>query len=546
MTEQLLGSERSDFAESATIGPYVLHSQIARGGMATIHVARLIGGEGFSRIVAAKRLLPEFAEDDEFVTMFLDEARIASKVHHRNVVPVLDVVKAGDEVILVQEYVHGVPLNILLGEAHQAHTHVPIEIAVSIAAQVLAGLHGAHETVGPRGQPLHIVHRDVSPGNVVISVDGTARLLDFGVAKAALAAHITRVGAFKGKRGYAAPEALRGAATPQSDIYSLSVVLWELLVVRRLHPSGQPVDELFASVLSGKLPTITEALAGVRDQIEEARWLELQALEPIVLKGLALEARDRWTTAAEMEEALTTTFRPASPATIATWVKSLGKQFLDTRDQLLASEAAEWRNSKLSLPRIATRVTESRGLPRRATELDADVGHRRFNRTIVLLSSIIAVLAIVVVVAVRTTEPNEPAEIPEEPRAAAIAPAPLSAVVDPSPTPRRAAIAAPTKKVTPESPKQTPAMVREKTTLAPPAKQTKPAVQQAQQTKPAVQQAKQITPAVQQTTKQAKPAVQQATKQAKPAVQPTAKTSAICNTPYYFKGKKKVFKPACL
>src|SRR5262249_7289726 len=106
-----------------TIGRYMLHRQIARGGMATIHIRRLMGDEGFSRIVAAKRLHPEFAEDAEFVHMFLDEARIASKVHHRNVVPVLDVVTTGDEVVLVQEYVHGVPLHWLLRTAHEAKTH---------------------------------------------------------------------------------------------------------------------------------------------------------------------------------------------------------------------------------------------------------------------------------------------------------------------------------------------------------------------------------------------------------------------------------------
>src|SRR5262252_6052350 len=122
-----------------TVGRYVLHRQIARGGMATIHIARLLGDEGFSRIVAAKRLLPEFAEDADFVAMFLDEARVASKVHHRNVVPVLDVVTTGEEVVLVQEYVHGVPLHWLLRTAHEAKTHVPINVAVSIACQVLAG-----------------------------------------------------------------------------------------------------------------------------------------------------------------------------------------------------------------------------------------------------------------------------------------------------------------------------------------------------------------------------------------------------------------------
>src|SRR5689334_18317326 len=168
--------------QQVTVGRYILHRQIARGGMATIHIARLMGDEGFSRIVAAKRLHPEFAEDAEFVAMFLDEARIASRVHHRNVVPVLDVVNTGDEVILVQEYVRGVPLQWLLRSTQQGRATIPVNIAVSIACQVLAGLHATHQTVDEMGTPMEIVHRDVSPQNVMVAMDGSARLLDFGVA----------------------------------------------------------------------------------------------------------------------------------------------------------------------------------------------------------------------------------------------------------------------------------------------------------------------------------------------------------------------------
>src|SRR4051812_38737831 len=175
--------------QPVTVGRYLLHRQIARGGMATIHIARLLGDEGFSRIVAAKRLLPEFAENSEFVAMFLDEARIASRVHHRNVVPVLDVVTRDGETLLVQEYIHGVPLHWLLRAARRNQTRIPFEISVSVACQVLAGLHAAHETRDEMGAPLEIVHRDVSPQNVMVAVDGTARLLDFGIAKATMAAH---------------------------------------------------------------------------------------------------------------------------------------------------------------------------------------------------------------------------------------------------------------------------------------------------------------------------------------------------------------------
>src|SRR5580693_5147504 len=136
---------------TTVVGRYVLHAPIARGGMATIHLARLLGAEGFSRLVAAKRLHPQFTEDAEFLAMFLDEARIASKVHHPNVVPVLDVVHDGAEVVLVQEYVHGVPLDKLLRAAREAHVVLPVGVVVAVVRDMLAGLFAAHEAKDEMG-----------------------------------------------------------------------------------------------------------------------------------------------------------------------------------------------------------------------------------------------------------------------------------------------------------------------------------------------------------------------------------------------------------
>src|SRR5580693_4927624 len=142
---------------TTVVGRYVLHAPIARGGMATIHLARLLGAEGFSRLVAAKRLHPQFTEDAEFLAMFLDEARIASKVHHPNVVPVLDVVQTGAEVILVQEYIHGLPLDRLLRAGFQRDVLLPVGVAVAIGADVLAGLAAAHDARDELGTPLGVV-----------------------------------------------------------------------------------------------------------------------------------------------------------------------------------------------------------------------------------------------------------------------------------------------------------------------------------------------------------------------------------------------------
>jgi len=336
---------------SVSVGRYLLHRQIARGGMATIHIARLLGDEGFSRIVAAKRLLPEIAGDTEFVAMFMDEARIASKIHHPNVVPVLDLVTTSDEVMLVQEYVHGVPLHVLLRTTRQQTKKVPVRIAVSIAAQVLAGLHAAHSTVDEMGEPLDIVHRDVSPQNVMVAIDGSARLLDFGIAKATMAAHVTREGTFKGKLAYSAPEQLRGKPVQQSDVYALAVVLWELLVGQRMHGSAKAEAEVVSTILAGKITPIIEELSAQPDwsTIDSEEWKLLALVEPIVSKGLAVALDQRYASAADMERELTRAVSPASTSEVAAWVRALGKDFIEDRDKIIAAEEASWRRTHANL-----------------------------------------------------------------------------------------------------------------------------------------------------------------------------------------------------
>jgi serine/threonine-protein kinase len=560
MNEHLhAGVEQTFVAEpqSVTIGRYLLHRQIARGGMATIHIARLMGDEGFSRIVAAKRLLPEFAEDAEFVAMFLDEARIASKVHHRNVVPVLDVVTTGEEVILVQEYVHGAPLHWLLRAARQGKTRIPLGIAVSIACQVLAGLHAAHETPDEMGMPLDIVHRDVSPQNVMIAIDGTARLLDFGVAKATMAAHVTREGQFKGKLAYSAPEQLRGQATRQSDLYSLAVLLWEIIVGHRMHQTAQAEAALITTVMSGRLPTITEALASERDSIGPDQWRELQALEPIITIGLAADVADRWATAADMEQALIDVMRPASSGDVAAWLKSLGRDFIDKHDRVLAAEEASWRRGGTTLQRRLAPVT---GEVRRGTQLsfpsDPSAGlsqpqpvvpGRRSGSNVLigLLCGLVVALAVGIVFAVRgpsakTAAAESVAPPPPAPaaRPSAVAPAvrPAESPVPPVAAPP-AGTAAPveseakldTIELEVERP-PTPAVTGN---VSAPARQIHP------------QPSRQITSP----TKKTPPATPPAISRPPPVVAPPApaeEPATSCNPPYYYEGQKKIFKPSCI
>lgn len=532
--------------QAVNIGRYMLHRQIARGGMATIHIARLMGDEGFSRIVAAKRLHPEFAEDSEFVAMFLDEARIASKVHHRNVVPVLDVVKAGEEVILVQEYVHGVPLQWLLKSMQQARGIMPVSIAVAIACQVLAGLHATHETVDELGEPLHIVHRDVSPQNVMIAIDGSARLLDFGVAKAVMTAHVTREGTYKGKLAYSAPEQLRGAATKQSDVFSLSVMLWELLVGQRMHRGAKSGAELVMSVLNGSQPTIADALSAMQawEPISAAEKRQLLQLDPIVSKGLAVDARDRWNNAAEMEEALTFAVRPASPRLVADWLKDVGRDFLEGRDKLIAADEESWRKhhgsssgrSPLPVPRassIQLRTLENDG---DLTDPESSVLKTRvsiFRHTgfiIGFLCSLVLMLIVAFALVVKKPELESEAQPPQ-----AVAAPPVAPSAEPTPAPSVVERREERELAPPKSEPSEEARVREVSSARASDREEEDA-----DDRPKTRRSR--TPAA-----RSNPAPEVVPAAPAPSQRVSAPTAANdCSTPYYFEGSKKMFKPACI
>src|SRR5690349_19226664 len=203
------------------VGRYALFEEIACGGMAAVHVGRLVGPVGFSRTVAIKRLHPQFAKDPEFVTMFLDEARLAARVRHPNVVPTLDVVASQGELFLVMEYVQGEAFARLLHVTKQNGQRIPRDIVCSVLVAVLHGLHAAHEAKSERGEPLGIVHRDVSPQNILVGVDGIPRVLDFGIAKAIGRYQQTGQGVIKGKLGYMPPEQVRGEAIDRrADLYA--------------------------------------------------------------------------------------------------------------------------------------------------------------------------------------------------------------------------------------------------------------------------------------------------------------------------------------
>lgn len=219
---------------------YELLAELAAGGMATVYLARLGGAGGFQRLYAIKRLHPHLAHEREFVEMFLDEARLAARIHHPNVVPILEVGQAGNGYFLVMEYIEGETLARLLGRTASRGDRIPVRVGIKIVLDTLAGLEAAHGLRDEFGAPLNIVHRDVSPQNVMVGVDGTSRITDFGVARAATRLTTTRAGQLKGKLGYMAPEQAQGEDIDQrADVFAVGVILWETLTGRRLF-KGKP------------------------------------------------------------------------------------------------------------------------------------------------------------------------------------------------------------------------------------------------------------------------------------------------------------------
>ena len=306
------------------VGRYALYGEIAAGGMATVHFGRLLGPVGFSRTVAIKRLHPQFAKDPEFVSMFLDEARLAARIRHPNVVPTLDVVATHGELFLVMDYVQGESLSRLIRAARERQGRIPVRYVSTIITGALHGLHAAHEAKNERGEPLRIVHRDISPQNVLVGSDGVSRVLDFGVAKAAGRMQTTREGQLKGKLAYMAPEQIGGEVTRQTDVYAAAIVLWEALTAQRLF-SGDNEGQILAKVLSGEhIPP--SALAP-----------ELPPeLDAVVLKGLARQPAHRWATAREFAIALERCIGIASSTEVGEWVESMAHGALTKRAEKIA------------------------------------------------------------------------------------------------------------------------------------------------------------------------------------------------------------------
>ncbi|MBX3205614.1 MAG: serine/threonine protein kinase [Labilithrix sp.] len=317
-------AEQSSADFRGTLGRYALFGEIAAGGMATVHLARLIGSVGFARTVAIKRLHPHLAKDPDFVAMFLEEARLAARVRHPNVVATLDVVDEDNELFLVMEYVAGESLSRLVRKTREAGKRIPPRYVVGVVCPALEGLHAAHEATSERGSALGIVHRDVSPQNIHVGLDGVARVLDFGIAKATNRVQETRTDQIKGKVAYMSPEQLaKGPIDRRADVYSAAVVVWEALTGARLFKADD-VPSLVYSIMNDEIRPPSSIAPDLPKELDD-----------IIMKGLDREAENRWSSAREMAVALEKVLSPAPARELGEWVRETAGEMLAWRIDLV-------------------------------------------------------------------------------------------------------------------------------------------------------------------------------------------------------------------
>jgi serine/threonine-protein kinase len=317
-------------------GRYEVAALLATGGMAEVYLAKLVGPERFERAVVVKRILPHLARDEAFRDMFLDEARLAALIHHPNVVTVHELAQSEGELFHVMDYVEGETLAAILKRLAKAGHAMPMHVAVHVLAEACAGLHAAHELVDEQRRPRGIVHRDVSPQNLMVDYHGTVRVLDFGIASAADRSTSTQSGVVKGKFAYMSPEQARAQKVDrQTDVFALGVVLYEVTTSSRLFARPDSLAVVRA--------ICEEPIPSPRDR----RPSYPHALEDVLMKALHRDKSERYATAAEMRRGLLGVLRELdpegrAPEDLATLMREhFSEQQTEKRDLLRKASAAD-------------------------------------------------------------------------------------------------------------------------------------------------------------------------------------------------------------
>ncbi|MFO0694225.1 MAG: protein kinase [Polyangiales bacterium] len=312
------GGDATEGASAPSVvpfGKYLLLERLAVGGMAEVFLAKSFGIEGFERILAVKRIAPSMAEDQSFIEMFIDEAKIAGHLSHANIASIYELGKVGNAHYIAMEYVWGKDLLQIMNRHRLFGMRMPGPRVAYIAARTCEALDYAHNKRDARGKPLELIHRDISPQNVLVSYDGQVKLIDFGIAKAQSRTTKTVAGFVKGKFGYMSPEQVRGKKIDaRSDLFAVGICMYEMLTCERLF-AGETDFETMDMIRQGKVRPLAEVLPTVP--------LELEA---IVMKALAKEPEDRYQTASEMHQALMRWLMSQKPpftsARLAEWMQS--------------------------------------------------------------------------------------------------------------------------------------------------------------------------------------------------------------------------------
>ena len=292
-------------------------AEIATGGMATVYFGRVRGAGGFERRVAIKEMLPHLAKSTEFVRMFFDEARLASRIHHPNVVATLDMTESDGSHALILEYVEGPSLQQIMKYLAERGATMPLDIALRIFLDILAGLHAAHELEDENGRSLNLVHRDVSPQNMLVGTDGITKITDFGIARAESRLSTTRTGSVKGKVPYMSPEQVKSLPVDRrTDVYAAGVILWEMLTSQRLVQGETDVAMIYQ---------VTD-----REAVSPLEWNPAipEPIAKVCLKALEKRAENRFASATELMDAIeeaasASTIMPASPRAVGTYIRGL-------------------------------------------------------------------------------------------------------------------------------------------------------------------------------------------------------------------------------
>jgi serine/threonine protein kinase len=313
------------------IGKFDVISEIGTGGMASVYLARSTGMGGFNRLVAIKVMHPHLSQEDSFVEMFLDEARVAATIQHPNVASILDVGIEDGLIFLVMDYVEGDSFSNVEKMAVNLRRRIPLGITLRVCLDALAGLHCAHELTDHAGRPLRIIHRDVSPQNIVVGVDGVARIVDFGIAKAESRITNTQVGLIKGKLNFMAPEQIRGASLDRRvDVFGMGVTLWEAVTLRRLY-AGENEFETARKILSGEYPSLLDYDAKLPP-----------VLDAICHKALHPDPDLRFLSAAEFAECIEQELgnHVAAPREVAGFIAGVASQKLE-KERRAVREASQ-------------------------------------------------------------------------------------------------------------------------------------------------------------------------------------------------------------